>query len=221
MSNAPPPPAPPPPPQGPPPGQVPPAGGNWQPQQPPQQGGDWSRVGPKKRKKWPFVLGALVLLLIIVIVATNAGKKSDKTGSGSSSSSSSSSSSGDTHKVGDTAHTGDLDVTLDTVKDPYTPTNEIEKPQAGQRFVAVEMSLKNTASDKKTFSSIIGAELSDADGQHFTIALAGTDLPQLEGDIQAGETRKGWMVFGVPDASNGLKLRVKGDVTSQGSVFTL
>lgn len=71
------------PPEGPPPGpppQGPPPGG-WQ-QQPPQQPqGDWSRVPAKKRKKWPFILGAIVLLLIIVAAVGGTKKKETPTSS--------------------------------------------------------------------------------------------------------------------------------------------
>ncbi len=161
---------------------------------------------------------AIVVVAIIGLWSITATSGSD---SKSGSSSDSGGSSQKVYKVGETAHSGDFDITLQTVKNPYQPTNQFEQASAGKHFVATEFTVKNTASEQKTFSSLLGAEVSDSSGQHFSITLAGTDLPQLDGDVAANDIRRGWMVFEVPDASSGLKIRLKGDLTSTGSLFAL
>jgi hypothetical protein len=127
----------------------------------------------------------------------------------------------DVYKLGQTAHTGDFDITLHQVKDPYTPTNQFETPRPGNRYVAVEMEAKNTSGSNKTLSTLLGAEVTDSLNRPWDIALAGMDLPQLDGDVQAGQNRRGWIVFEVPQDAKGLKLRIKGDFTATGSVFQL
>jgi hypothetical protein len=34
-------------------------------------------MAPKKRRKWPWIVGGLILLVIIISIASNAGKKAD------------------------------------------------------------------------------------------------------------------------------------------------
>jgi hypothetical protein len=127
----------------------------------------------------------------------------------------------DVYQVGDTAHTADLDVTVHQVQDPFEPTNEFETPQAGMRFVAVESELTNADDEPITWSSLMGAELTDSENRPYTVALAGTDLPQLDGEVPAAGSRRGWVVFEVPQDATGLQLRIKGSITATGSLFDL
>jgi hypothetical protein len=127
----------------------------------------------------------------------------------------------DVYQVGDTAHTADLDVTVHQVQDPFEPTNEFETPQAGMRFVAVESELTNADDESITWSSLMGAELTDSENRPYTVALAGIDLPQLDGDVPAAGSRRGWVVFEVPQDATGLQVRIKGSITATGSLFVL
>jgi Domain of unknown function (DUF4352) len=127
----------------------------------------------------------------------------------------------DVHAVGETAHTADLDVTVLQAQDPFQPANELEGPQAGNRFVAVEAEMTNATDELITWSSAVGAELTDSENRPYTVALAGTDLPQLDGDVPAGGARRGWIVFEVPQDATGLQLRIKGSPTATGSLFDL
>jgi hypothetical protein len=129
----------------------------------------------------------------------------------------------DVYAVGDTAHTDVFDVTVNQVVDPWTSTNQFETPAEGHRFVAVEVSLVNTEGEDEitTWSSILGAELTDGQGRPWDVALAGTELPQLDGDVGKGMTRRGWVVFEVGGDATELQLRLKGSVTATGSLFQL
>lgn len=127
----------------------------------------------------------------------------------------------DVYAVGDTATSSDLDVTLLAVQDPYVSPNEFDTPQPGNRFVATEVELTNDTSEPIAWSSWSGAELTDDLNRPWTVALAGIDLPQLDGDVPAGGARRGWVVFEVPQDATGLQLRIKGSLTSTGSLFAL
>ena len=127
----------------------------------------------------------------------------------------------DVYAIGQWAHTGDFDVTVHQVVDPYVSTNELETPQPGHRFVAVEVELRNTSDEVQTFSSLLGAEVTDSLNRPWDIGLAGFDLPQVDGDVPPGGARRGWMVFEVAEDSTGLLLRIKGNLTATGSLFAL
>jgi hypothetical protein len=160
---------------------------------------------------------AVVVFLGIIVIGVIASGGSKK----SSSSSSSSNADKAPLAIGATDHTGDFDVLLKAVQNPYMPANQFERAPAGQHFVAVEILATNTADDQKTLSTLLGLEVHDAQSRAWNIAIAGTDLPQLDGTLAKGESRDGWAVFAVADDATGLTLRIKGDVTSTGAVFSL
>lgn len=127
----------------------------------------------------------------------------------------------DVFAVGQTAHTGDFDVTLHTVTDPFTPASQFERPQANNRFVAVEVEVTNTSDENQVMSTLAGAELTDSQNRGWNIAIAGTDLPQLDGQVPPGDARRGWVVFEVAQDATDLRLRIKGNLTATGSLFDL
>lgn len=205
---------------------------------------------PPKRKmgclpKAAIALGVLVVIAIIAAIAGGSGDDDGDTATGTTRATAGASTTAppgattatttpsattaaddrdagqDVYGVGDTATSGDLGVTLVTVQDPFEPSNELETPQPGNRFVAAEVELTNTTDEPITWSSIMGAELTDDQNRPWTVALAGADLPQLDGDVPAGGARRGWVVFEVPQDAAGLQLRIKGSLTATGSLFAL
>src|SRR5690606_32296924 len=84
-----------------------------------------------------------------------------------------------------------------------------------------EVELRNTSDEVQTFSSLLGAEVTDSLNRPWDIGLAGFDLPQVDGDVPPGGARRGWMVFEVAEDSTGLLLRIMGNLTATGSVFAL
>ena len=186
-----------------------------------------------RKKRW-WAVGALVVVVGLAAAAGGgadeaddaAGPAADEPASepaGEASPAPAGASTGDqeVYAVGQTAHTGDFDVTVHQVQDPYTPSNQFETPQPGHRYVAVEVELRNTADDTRTISTLLGAEVTDSMNRPWDVALAGLDLPHLDGDVPPGGARRGWMVFEVAEDSTDLVLRIKGNLTATGSLFAL
>ena len=122
--------------------------------------------------------------------------------------------------VGSTAVTGSFEVTLLTVEDPVAG-NELFPPEEGNRFIGVELEMRNTSAEVQAFSSLLSVEVVDAEGQSWSPSLfAVSDRSTLDGDIPAGESRRGWIGFEVPVVSTGLRLFVAGDVFGGGTPAT-
>lgn len=184
------------------------------------------------KKRWyVFASGFVVVLIAIAAVASSGDRDQGNDDAGDQATANSTQSDGDgdgdgdgqeVFAIGQTAHTGDLDVTVHTVQDPFTPTNPLETPPAGQRFVAVEATVTNTGPGPLPFSTLAGLELFDQLDRPWTTALAGTDLPQLDAPtVVPGEARRGWVVFAVPPDATNLRIRIKGNITANGSLFQL
>lgn len=171
-------------------------------------------------KKKRFII-PLVLVAIIGISVAACGGSDDEKSENADEPAGVGSGENEVFALGQAAHTGDFDVTLNTVQDPFVPTNEFETPPAGQRFVAVELTLTNTSDERLPLSTLLGFELKDSQDRPWDITLAGLDLPQLDGEVPAGDSRKGWAVFAVAEDAADLTLRVKGSLTAAGSVFQL
>lgn len=125
------------------------------------------------------------------------------------------------YKIGDTAKTGDFDVTVYGIKDPQTTTNQFDKPVAGNRFVSVDVQIANKGSQQQTFSSFIGFHLVDSANRQYDLKLTTVEPKAPEGQIPAGGAIRGLAVFEVPEGTTGLRLRVQGNFTASGAFFSL
>ena len=126
--------------------------------------------------------------------------------------------------VGDTAETGDFQVTVFGFTDPQPSVNEYIEASPGMRFVSVDVQITNPGSDEQqTFSSLLGLHLLDDQNFQYTEDLmdAGLTPGPPEGEIAAGQSIRGFVAFEVPDTATGLKLRVQANLTASGAVFNL
>jgi hypothetical protein len=123
--------------------------------------------------------------------------------------------------VGETGTTSDLQVTVQQVQDPWQSALPEEVAPFGTRFVAVEMTLTNLGDGPQRFSTILGLEVLDSVGRSSSVAFAGRQLPSLEGELAAGESRTGTAVFQVPFDAAGLQLQVRGTVITPAVVWQL
>lgn len=95
-----------------------------------------------------------------------------------------------------------LEVTLTKVVDPSTPTNEYSKPDAGKRFVAVQLRITDKGQVAYSEDPQILAKVKDALGQVYS-ADFGTDTtagPSMDSglNLAAGDSTLGFLVFQVP-----------------------
>ena len=173
----------------------------------------------KKKRRWPWVL--LGLLVVVGVVGAIGSVTSPDDEADDAAEPNSLPIEAAILGVGGTDDTADLDVTLASVQNPFVSTNQFERPADGRKFVAVELDVVNKSDETETFSTLMLLEIVDSLGQHWNVAFAGVDLPQLDGEIPAGSNRRGWAVFEVPNESTGLQLHVKGSLTAKGVTFTL
>lgn len=164
---------------------------------------------------------ASAAVLTLAVLASIASSSQEDSGGGGGSGGTATTP--ETFAIGETAHTGDFDVTVNAVTDPYAPTNQFDaQPAAGNRFVAVELSMTNTGAEPQPISTLANTEITDSQGRLGTLPLTGTELPKIDAVTAApGELRRGWVVFEVVGDATELKVRIKGNLTATGSLFQL
>lgn len=96
-------------------------------------------------------------------------------------------------------------VTVKKWVDPAQSSQEFVEPQAGNRYVAAQVELRNTGTAAYDDSPSNGATVADADGQQFnaTMTMGITAGPEFPGSVKIAPGGKalGFIVFEVPKAS--------------------
>jgi hypothetical protein len=101
-------------------------------------------------------------------------------------------------------------VTVNKLVNPATPEQDFMKPKAGNKFVAVELTLQNAGQAVYSDSPTNGAMLIDGDGQQYRSTIYDVKEGQSFGGsatINAGDSRKGVIVFEVPEGAKLAKLQ--------------
>ncbi|MFG1701088.1 DUF4352 domain-containing protein [Nonomuraea sp. NPDC049309] len=117
-------------------------------------------------------------------------------------------------------------VTVNRVIDPATPAGDFLKPEAGKKLVAVELTLANTGQTDYDDTPLVSAWLIDHENHQYTPGLDRIREGQAFGgsvSISGGDSRKGVVVFEVPQTARPAKLQyaIKGGLGSQRAEWTL
>jgi hypothetical protein len=112
-------------------------------------------------------------------------------------------------------------VTVYGVQDPWSSSNQFETPKTGNRYVRVDVQVRNTKSSQQTWSSLAGFKVLDSANRSYTEAIV-TDQPgPPEGQVAGGQAVRGFVTFEVPTATTGLVMLIQGSITAAGSRFQL
>ncbi|MEV5327947.1 DUF4352 domain-containing protein [Nonomuraea fastidiosa] len=117
-------------------------------------------------------------------------------------------------------------VTVGRVIDPATPANDFLKPAAGKKLIAVELTLANTGQTDYSDSPLTSVWLIDHESRQYTPSFKQISEGQDFGgtvSISGGDSRKGVVVFEVPQTARAAKLQyaIRGGLGSQRAEWTL
>jgi hypothetical protein len=126
----------------------------------------------------------------------------------------------ETFSIGDVVQMGDIQMVVNEVTFPVG--DQYNKPDEGDKFVAVDLTFENTGTTAQNMSSMLQMSLKDASGQTYDVdlmaqAAAGGSSP--EGELAPGERLRGQVGFQVPEDAEGLVFVFDADVFGHGKVF--
>ncbi len=125
----------------------------------------------------------------------------------------------ETFTVGDRVAIGDWQIEVHEFIDPYDDDNRFLGPDAGRRWVAVDVEVFNIGDQPRDVTSVFCFDLQDELNRNFDQELfADTKVDAPNGEVQPGESRRGTIVFEIPDDASGLRLNFKCQLLSTGSV---
>jgi|SRR5579872_1264789 len=100
-------------------------------------------------------------------------------------------------KVGQTVQAGaNYAVTVNSVK--TNTGDDINSPKAGNIYIVIDVTVKNTSSSPQDVSSFINFELQDTTGQKYDTAFTDIGTPPDQTGLQPGKLIRGQLVYEVP-----------------------
>jgi hypothetical protein len=121
--------------------------------------------------------------------------------------------------LGDSAKVGDARVTANSYR--LDAGGEYLKPDSGNMWVIVDVTVVNTGDDEYNISSLLQTAVRDADGYEYDVAFGPDTKGNLDGSIPAGGTLRGEVGFEVPNPSYGLQFVFKQAFGSQQARWNL
>ena len=171
-----------------------------------------------------FLLTTVLLVAVVASVGSNH-EEAEKTGEAQNPTAGTAapSTAPEVFKVGDIVKLGDLEVIVRGVRNPLPSQNQFIKPKPGNRYVGVDMEVRNPGSEEEAFSILAGAEVQDAQNQTFSYAFTDHEPKAPDGAIPPRGARRGLFVVEMPNASAGpgMKLLFKSDFFGKTAVINL
>lgn len=155
---------------------------------------------PTKPKRWPLVVGAIVVVAIIGGALSGGGD----TSGGGSNDAGSSGSGNDRAAVGQPVELGSMTFTVLSVYE--LPGDEFIAPEQGNRFLGVQIEAVNNGDESEVVSSLAQFSLRDGTGQRYDQALTTSGSASLDGDVLPGGRLRGEIVYEVPLTATALEL---------------
>jgi uncharacterized protein DUF4352 len=122
--------------------------------------------------------------------------------------------------IGDTIEIGDVQLTVHGLVDPIRPINPSTTVAPDHRWVGVDVEVRNVSDEEVDMSGIVDFALQDVANESYAVRTPDRNdgFPDLDGEIQPDESRRGTLIFEVPSRARGLSLFFAGDVLASGSV---
>ena len=120
--------------------------------------------------------------------------------------------------VGETAQFGDFDVRITNVERDFNPESEFFAASEGNELVALTLEAKNTSDAAEYIGSFEFTLVANGLGKSPSFATKDPDFES--GDLQAGATTTGNIVFEVPAGATNLVLQYDGFDVRTGEVVT-
>lgn len=164
-----------------------------------------------KQKKPVFKRVWFWVLVVIVLIGIGAANAPKETGTKVNDSGSSSSSNSDTptiFKPGDTIEFDSKKVTVAAPQRNWSTGNEYIKPNSGNEFVKVQVTIENNSSSEASYNTF-DWKMQDSKGVIKDVASVafGVDGALSSGQLAPKGKVAGFLVFEVPSGDTGLTLR--------------
>lgn len=104
-------------------------------------------------------------------------------------------------------------ITVNSVK--TSKGEQFLTPTAGNIYLIVDVTLKNTSGQEQTVSSALNFSLQDSTGQKYTETILTGETPP-DGKVEAGSLLRGQLVYEVPTSQKSFTFNFEADIIAGG-----
>lgn len=166
-------------------------------------------MGKNKENKRPFFKQIWFWVVVVIAIA----------GVGGIVSSGNNLSEQQDFKTGDIIKLKDQEIIIASVDKNYSPKNEYIKASDGKMFVKVNIQIKNISNDKISYN-VLYWKIEDSTGDIYSYTImAQADDSLNSGDLAAGGTKNGSIVFEVPADDTKLKVHYQPSIWSDDEII--
>lgn len=119
-------------------------------------------------------------------------------------------------EIGEVVKMGDLHYAVNGIR--FSVGSDFIKPDEGNKFLLIDISIKNIGSKFEGVSSLMMFKLVDEEGLSYDIALADTK-GQVDGSIAPGRKLRGELAFEVPGDIENFELEINPDLLNNGLII--
>jgi hypothetical protein len=112
--------------------------------------------------------------------------------------------------IGDRTLAGGALVTVRRVVDPFESTDPVITAPAGRRWVAADLEVTNLTTQVLDLTDRRQLTVRDVTDRRYDPVTTAEGLPPLDGPLAPGETRRGTVVFEVPEDAHDLRVAYAG-----------
>lgn len=114
----------------------------------------------------------------------------------------------DGRSIGETVTMENWEITVTKVVDPQEPANDFLTPDEGNRWIAVDYTVKNISDKTAPLSSLFCFDLIDNKDNEYGMSIYAQDGDRMgDSELAPGQTIDASISFEIPDDASGLVLR--------------
>jgi len=158
----------------------------------------------KKILKWGGI--AFVVLIVIGALSGAGSSNPEKVGTSTNEATKQETTSKktETFKIGDSVNLDGKTITVNGIS-PYTSKNQFMVPKSGNKYVALDITLKNDSDEAYNYN-VLEFKLQDSQDYSYTNAVTDIEPYITTGAIQPGQTTRGFVPFEMPTENEPVKL---------------
>jgi hypothetical protein len=167
----------------------------------------------------PALLAILITVLAAMVILACGGANSANSGSlaGGGTTTGGSNNAPKHFKAGQQVKVGDT--WLVTINSVTTKAGtDIDQPGAGNHYLVIDVTLKNTSSQEQDLSSLLSFTLKDSTGQKYDETITTFTTPP-DGKVAAGDLVRGKLAYAVPASAHSFELAFEADIISGGQTL--
>jgi len=114
------------------------------------------------------------------------------------------------HDIGEILEFRNSEVTVNSIR--YDQGGQYFGPEEGYEYAVVDITIENISDDSISLSSLLSYSMVDDEGYYYSISMIAETKGTIDGEVSAGQSKRGEVAFEIPSESESLYLILTNDI---------